>query len=109
MSAQWKHGLFGCFDDCTLCIISYFVPCYQFGKNAEAVGESCLSCAIASMIPLLNIYAVITIRGKIRETRGIEGGVVGDLLTWCFCGLCALVQEAQECKEITGGMAIERE
>jgi hypothetical protein len=35
---------------------------------------------------------------------------MGDLLTWCICGLCALVQEAQEVQDMrVGGMAIERE
>lgn len=29
---QWKHGLCGCFDNCELCIITYFVPCYTAGK-----------------------------------------------------------------------------
>ncbi len=29
---QWKHGLCGCFDNCEICIITYFVPCYTAGK-----------------------------------------------------------------------------
>uniref|UniRef100_A0A1I8FPH0 Zf-ANAPC11 domain-containing protein n=1 Tax=Macrostomum lignano TaxID=282301 RepID=A0A1I8FPH0_9PLAT len=44
---EFQHGLCGCFDDCGLCIITYFVPCYTFGKNAEAVGDSCMLCAWA--------------------------------------------------------------
>ena len=67
-------------------------------------------CGIALFVPLLNIYALLKIRGKIRETKGIEGGLVGDLLTICFCGICALVQEAQEVQGMSpGGMAIDRE
>ncbi|XP_076458694.1 uncharacterized protein LOC143292369 [Babylonia areolata] len=96
MSAEWQHGLFGCFDNLGLCIISYFVPCYQFGKNAEAVGENCLTCGIAFLLPLINILAALKIRGKIRELKGIPGSTVSDLLTFCCCPLCALVQEAQE-------------
>jgi len=101
MSNEWQHGLFGCFDNIGLCVISYFVPCYQFGKNAEAVGESCLLCGLGLLVPLLDIYLVLKIRGKIRETKGIQGSLVGDLFTWCFCGICALVQEAQEVQDMT--------
>ncbi|XP_060084691.1 cornifelin homolog A-like [Ylistrum balloti] len=99
--AEFQHGLFGCFDNIGLCLVSYFVPCYQFGKNAEAVGEGCFLCGLASMVPLVNFYAVMKIRGKIREAKGIEGSAVSDLLTWCFCGICALVQEAQEVQGMT--------
>ena len=42
--SMWKSSLFGCFDDLGLCIITYLVPCYTFGKNAEAMGENCLCC-----------------------------------------------------------------
>ena len=41
-AGEWSHGLCGCFDNFTVCIITYFLPCYTSGKNAEAVGESCL-------------------------------------------------------------------
>lgn len=101
MSGEWQHGLFGCFDNFSLCLISYFVPCYQFGKNAEAVGESCLLCGLALLVPLVDLWAVISIRGKIRESKGIQGSLVGDLLTWCVCPLCALVQESQELQGIS--------
>ncbi|KAH3721550.1 hypothetical protein DPMN_064479 [Dreissena polymorpha] len=36
------------------------------------------------------------IRGKVRETKGIDGSFGGDCLMAWFCGLCALVQEANE-------------
>lgn len=41
---MWKHGLLGCFDNLGLCIVTYVIPCYTFGKNAEAVGEGCCCC-----------------------------------------------------------------
>lgn len=108
MSGDWQHGLFGCFDNCGLCIISYFVPCYTFGKNSEAVGESCFTCGVAYCIPILNIFAAIKIRGKIREQRGIPGSTFNDLLLICCCAPCALVQEAQEV-QVPGGKAMARE
>lgn len=101
MSNEWQHGLFGCFDNFGICIVSYFIPCYQFGKNAEAVGENCLLCGLGMLVPILDIFLVLKIRGKIREAKGIQGSLVGDLFTWCFCGICALVQEAQEVQDMT--------
>lgn len=109
MSSDWAHGLCGCFDNCGICIISYFVPCYTFGKNAEAVGDSCCLCGIASMVPVLDMFLGAQIRGKIRERRGIAGSFLGDLVLWCFCPLCALVQEAQEVAVMQGTGSMERE
>ena len=103
---QWQHGLCGCFDNCGLCIISYFVPCYTFGKNAEAVGEGCCLCCCLYTLPIANIIAAFQIRGKIREQKGIEGTACNDcLMIWC-CPFCALVQEAQEVQ--LDGMQINR-
>lgn len=96
MSSQWQHGLCGCFDNCGLCIISYFAPCYRFGKNAEAVGDSCVLCGLLFLLPGVDLVLGAVIRGKIRESKGIEGSFVSDLLMWCCCPFCALVQEAQE-------------
>ena len=31
----WQHGVFGCFDNCGICIVTYFLPCYTFGKEAS--------------------------------------------------------------------------
>ena len=108
MGAEWQHGLCGCFDNFGVCIISYFVPCYTFGKNAETVGENCLLYGLLSLFPLLNCICGATIRGKVRDSKGIEGGFVGDCLAMMFCGLCVIVQIAQEQNSIGGAMAVER-
>ncbi|KAK7502143.1 hypothetical protein BaRGS_00006507 [Batillaria attramentaria] len=93
---MWKHGLCGCFDNFGVCIITYFLPCYTFGKNAEAVGESCCLCGLLYFVPLANLFAIVSVRGRIRESSGIPGDCCSDLLTHMFCHFCALVQEAQE-------------
>ncbi|PAA66558.1 hypothetical protein BOX15_Mlig016327g1 [Macrostomum lignano] len=106
---EFQHGLCGCFDDCGLCIITYFVPCYTFGKNAEAVGDSCMLCALGMACGLGFILGPI-VRGKIRERQGIDGSFIGDFCVWFFCGLCALIQEGQEVKSFAmKGQSVERE
>lgn len=96
MSGEWQHGLCGCFDNFGLCIVSWIIPCYRFGKNAEAVGESCFMCGLGFMVPVLDLFLGAHIRSKIRESKGIQGSFVGDLIMYFCCPFCALVQEAQE-------------
>ncbi|GFO26701.1 protein plant cadmium resistance 2-like [Plakobranchus ocellatus] len=108
MSADWQHGLFGCFDNFGLCIITFIAPCYTLGKNAEAVGESCLTCGLLYLLPIGNIVTAVQIRGKIREQRGIPGSTLNDFLNSCCCMLCSLVQAAQEV-QVPGGQAMARE
>jgi len=106
---EFQHGLFGCFDNCGLCVFSYFCPCIVFGRTAEKVGESCFLCGAALFVPILDCYALLSIRSKVREARGIEGSCCNDLVMWWFCGLCTLVQLAQEMEDSPGGQAIARE
>ena len=101
-SGDWQHGLCGCFDNLGVCIVTYLVPCYTFGKNSEAVGDNCLLCGIAYIFwPIDLIFGTLT-RGKIRERRGIPGTVVKDFLYHFCCPCCALVQEAQEVRHMQG-------
>ncbi|XP_013387239.1 protein PLANT CADMIUM RESISTANCE 2-like [Lingula anatina] len=96
MSGYWRHGLCGCFNNLGICIITYFVPCYTIGKNAEAVDESCcLYCCIGVIEPFGTFFRANT-RSKIRERQGIPGSYLGDCLMHLFCPFCSLVQEAQE-------------
>lgn len=106
--ADWNHGICGCFDDCGTCIVTYFVPCYTHGKNAEAVGDSCLLCGLSLLVPLLDLFTMTSIRGKVREQHGIAGSFVGDFLLSCFCPLCSLVQVAQQVKGAPGVHSISR-
>lgn len=73
-------------------IIAYFCPCYVFGKNAEAVGDSCLLCALSQFVPILDLWARVSVRGKIREQKGIE--------VCCFffpCIVRLLLRKVEEC------------
>jgi len=96
MSGQFQHGIFGCFGNCCVCICTWFLPCYMAGKVAEKVGDSCCLCCLVTWVPLVNLYCRATIRGKVREQKGIPGGFCNDILMVCFCAPCAICQEAQE-------------
>merc|ERR1712184_61801 len=96
MSSQFKHGLFGCFDNCGVCIIAWLAPCYVQGKHAEKVDESCVKCALAMFVPILHLITRIQIRGKIREKHDLVGSTFNDCLAIVCCPLCALVQEANQ-------------
>lgn len=105
--AEFNHGLFGCFDNMGLCIITYFVPCYTFGKNSEAVGDSCMMCGLLYFVPIANIVALMSVRGKIREKDNIDGSCLGDIAVIMCCHPCGLVQEAQQVQG-PGGMSMAR-
>lgn len=70
---EWSNGLCGCLNNCTLCIITYFAPCYTAGKNAEAVGDSCMMVgALYALFQPAGVYFSAKTREKIREQKGIE-------------------------------------
>jgi len=105
---EWQHGLCGCFGNCGICLITYCVPCYTAGKVAEKVGDSCIACGLVLCLPILgNIFGAL-VRRKVREQKQIEGSLLGDLVVWFCCPLCALAQEAQEVNAM-GYQAMDRE
>lgn len=105
--ADWSFGLMSCFEDIGLCCLTYIAPCWIFGQTAEAMGEDCLMYALSMFVPLLNLYCVITMRGRIREKYGIEGSLFNDLMIVCCCPLCAMVQGARQVK-MQPGQSVQR-
>ena len=96
-TGRWSHGLCGCFDNLSVCIIAYFVPCVTFGQTRQRLtGGGCVTYGLLYLIPFLNCYLESVQRGTIRDQRGIPGGMAGDCCTICWCSLCTLVQEEQE-------------
>ncbi|KAK3742054.1 hypothetical protein QZH41_004753 [Actinostola sp. cb2023] len=90
--ADWQHGLCGCFNDCGTCIVTFIAPCYTHGKNAEAVGESCLLCGLSVLVPVLDIFTMASIRTIVREQHGIAGSMANDFLATFFCSCCSIIQ-----------------
>ena len=69
---EFQNGLFGCFSNCGVCIITYFVPCLTAGQTAEKVGESCCLYGFLSILGPIGIWSRAKIRGKVREQKGID-------------------------------------
>eukprot|EP00116_Pleurobrachia_bachei_P015069 sb/3475331/ len=103
----WAFGLCSCLDDIGLCCITIFVPCLTFGQTAEMLGDDCLMAGVASMVPLLNLYCFLTVRGRVREKFGIEGSVINDLLMICCCPQLSLIQMARQAR-LQPGQQMER-
>ena len=93
---QWSQSLTGCFDDIGFCCITMYAPCFTFGEAAATLGEDCVMYGLGAMVPFLNFYLYVTVRGRVREKYGIEGSVMEDcLMTW-ICPLCSLIQFAKQ-------------
>lgn len=90
---DWKFGLFGCFGDTRLCLLTFFVPCYAVGKNSESLGEDCLLHGLLFAIGL-NFSPVN--RWRLRQKHNIGGSMLMDVLVHTVCPCCALVQENRE-------------
>lgn len=108
---EWSNGLFGCFGNIGVCMITYFAPCYIAGKNAESNGESCMMYGCLSMLGCVGLWSITKTRGMTREAKGIDGTYTNDLMMVLCCTLCALTQERREWvpEPGSGGEAMARE
>ena len=103
---DFQHGLFGCFDNCFVCVVTYFFPCYTAGKVAESVGKSCCCHALLFIFcPCVSLFTMMCVRTEIREQRSISGSGCGDFCVTLWCTSCALCQEAMEMNAMGGSMA----
>ena len=92
-SAEWKHGLFGCFQDKKLCVLACCVPCFVVGKNAEGLGEDCM---LHGLLACVGLQFGPLIRWRLRQDKNIKGSMLMDVLAHGVCPCCALVQDARE-------------
>ena len=93
---DWLHGLFGCFGNLGVCILTCFFPYYTFGKISHELGHDCCLCACLYCVPLLGQLLQLRLRMKLREKRRIDGSCLSDCVVISFCTCCSLVQEARE-------------
>ncbi|KAL5510789.1 hypothetical protein EMCRGX_G006391 [Ephydatia muelleri] len=95
---HWSNGICGCFNDCATCVVTYLCPCYTFGKTAQKVGSNPWLCGLSQCIPILNCYALVTVRRRIRDKMMIQGTMTNDIAVSVCCPYCGIIQEAQEVK-----------
>lgn len=70
MGGEFKNGIFGCMSNLEACCVTMCAPCLAVGGVAREVNESCCVCTLVSLY--LPFCAVCYLRGKVRESKGIE-------------------------------------
>lgn len=69
---EWQNGLFGCFTNCGVCIMTYFLPCLTAGHIAEKVGKPCCLYGFLAVLGPVGIYTRAKTREMVRDQKGIE-------------------------------------
>jgi Cys-rich protein (TIGR01571 family) len=89
----WRHGLFDCFGSTSDCLIGYCCPwIHAYIANQAAGEDQVMGFLQCFFYPLL----VPILRNKVRETKGIDGSFIEDVITgWC-CPCCSTIQVKRE-------------
>ena len=95
MSA-WDTGLFDCFSDIKVLLVSWVCGTCQVAFQKAAVEGH--ECGLGDLIPVLicPLCCMIQVRGKIREKYGIGGSLIKDILEAWICGICAVSQQTRQ-------------
>lgn len=81
---EWKFGLFGCFKDVRLCVVTFIVPCYTVGRNAQHFGEDCM---LWGLLTCVGFYPGMVLRWRLRQEKKLKGTMMMDG-TYTYCSLC---------------------
>jgi Cys-rich protein (TIGR01571 family) len=82
--SDFQQGLFGCFSDCTICLLGCFVPCYLAGKSQADVDQR--QCTFCDCLCCANPYFT---RQQMRAKYGLE---VSSALPFVLCDpLCRIL------------------
>ncbi|XP_032813277.2 uncharacterized protein LOC116943991 [Petromyzon marinus] len=104
---QWTFELCGCFENCSLCLLTWLAPCVTAGHNAEDTGQgSFIACCV--VYPFAGWWFTAQSRKKTREMRGIDGSFGEDLLLACFLPWCTMVQIARELRDAPAPQTMQR-
>lgn len=115
-STTWSNELDSCWSaywlcDCSPdCCLAYDASCAVLRPTAQNVGllgelsraagitDICaLFCmGMCQLFPGAGAIARSCVRAEVRQLKGIDGDEITDCLTHCFCGPCAVYQEARE-------------
>ena len=109
--ADWKIGLFGCFSNLNLCLITFLVPCITVGQIAEDTKTDEFACgALKSIAPIYSWFYIKELRDKVAEENGIEKESCCNYFVkaWC-CGICLIIQTGHEAGAFSMGEDMERQ
>lgn len=93
----WSTGLCDCCNDCAICVLSTFIPCYICAMSKQ-MGES-------AIMPCCVHPSLLVMRSNFRGKHNIEGNLIDDCCTTTCCYLCAKCQLAREIQLIKYGHA----
>ena len=116
MSASWSNGLASCCSaywscdcspNCCLACDASWVAYLPNKFSVRLLGEIAFAAGITDFCALFCLGACQVcpgggaiarslVRTSVREMKGIDGDGCTDCLTHCFCGSCAIYQEAKE-------------
>jgi len=92
----WKQGLFGCFGNVGLSMVSCCTAPVSIAKNATMVGEDHPIAWVAAVLGVPCIAGAL-LRGQIKKHKGLEEGSFWvDVGIWLCCSCCAICQETAE-------------
>ena len=95
--AEWQNGIFGCFSNFNLCILTSCLPCFTTGKTAEALGmDDCFMGGCKIFIPIYNIWYLYSMRKKAVEDKGIDETQMMTCVFAICLNLCSVIQVARE-------------
>lgn len=100
----WSSGICGCAEVCSICCVTWFCPCITFGRVAEVADQGRWRCyAYGTIYCLLSLVGIewlysFMFRKKLRAMYSLAEHPCNDCCMHCWCGRCALCQEAREIK-----------
>eukprot|EP01129_Flabellula_baltica_P016383 TRINITY_DN86_c0_g1_i1.p1 TRINITY_DN86_c0_g1~~TRINITY_DN86_c0_g1_i1.p1 ORF type:complete len:111 (-),score=21.78 TRINITY_DN86_c0_g1_i1:89-421(-) len=94
--ADWDTGLFDCFSDIKVCVVTLFCAPCQASYQRAAVEDR--ECEIMDLICMLfcSICCIVKVRGDIRDKYGIEGSLIMDIITLLCCSICSVTQHTRQ-------------
>lgn len=116
-SKDFVVGLFDCFNNMEVCMLSCFCPAIRWAHTMQIMGFLSFWVAFAifaglsflntiislgfgvGLCAILGTYYRQNMRKKFRMDNGTCTSVVFDFLAYCCCTSCAIAQEAQHVTE----------
>ncbi|XP_025091379.1 cornifelin-like [Pomacea canaliculata] len=97
----WSTGICAMCDDMSVCCCVYWCPTCAGSQLASDMGEGCC-------LPFCVTNWLVALRTKMRTQYNIQGTIMDDSTTICFCHLCVLCQMMRELKLMNAATVVGR-